>query len=624
MKIKELNINGFGKLKNKNIKFDEGINVIIGENESGKSTLLKFITSSLYGVSKNKRGKNISDYEKYKPWDTENYSGKIKYKLDNENEFEVYRDFNKKSPEIYNNFGDDITALYNVGKNKEIPFFYEQTKIDEELFVNSTAVMQNDVRIDKSTQNMIIQKISNLATTGADNISYKKSIEKLNKKQLEEIGSDRSQDRPINKINNELINLKNEKNNLEEINDEKYEIEKELKLIKNNLNNLENENNFLNKLKKIKNNYLIENQKIKLNKELIEEINNKINNLENEKKEINIKKINLEKIKINKYILINLFLLIIIFLINLFIKNNYFNFLYLILLIPFLIYFSKKIKIKNKNKKIIENNKLEINKINNEINLLLENKKEKINELNNLEINEENYLKKELENNYKEKINYLNIEDLKKDFLTEKIENKLSELNNKINEEKLKMHKLDLDKRNIFNELDNLSKIEERIEYLNEEAEELKNKNDIIEIAKEYLNLSYKQMKENVTPTFSKELSNTIYEISNGKYKNVKITDNDIVVEIENGKYIPIDLLSTGTIDQLYFSLRMAILKEVTEEELPIFLDEAFVFYDKNRLINTINYLSKKLNKQIIIFSCTERELNILNNLNIKYNLIKI
>ena len=624
MKIKELNINGFGKLKNKNIKFDEGINVIIGENESGKSTLLKFITSSLYGVSKNKRGKNISDYEKYKPWDTENYSGKIKYKLDNENEFEVYRDFNKKSPEIYNNFGDDITALYNVGKNKEIPFFYEQTKIDEELFVNSTAVMQNDVRIDKSTQNMKIQKISNLATTGADNISYKKSIEKLNKKQLEEIGSDRSQDRPINKINNELINLKNEKNNLEEINNEKYEIEKELKLIKNNLNNLENENNFLNKLKKIKNNYLIENQKIKLNKELIEEINNKINNLEKEKEKINIKKINLEKIKINKYILINLFLLIIIFLINLFIKNNYFNFLYLILLIPFLIYFSKKIKIKNKNKKIIENNKLEINKINNEINLLLENKKEKINELNNLEINEENYLKKELENNYKEKINYLNIEDLKKDFLTEKIENKLSELNNKINEEKLKMHKLDLDKRNIFNKLDNLSKIEERIEYLNEEAEELKNKNDIIEIAKEYLNLSYKQMKENVTPTFSKELSNTIYEISNGKYKNVKITDNDIVVEIENGKYIPIDLLSTGTIDQLYFSLRMAILKEVTEEELPIFLDEAFVFYDKNRLINTINYLSKKLNKQIIIFSCTERELNILNNLNIKYNLIKI
>ena len=624
MKIKELNINGFGKLKNKNIKFNEGINVIIGENESGKSTLLKFITSSLYGVSKNKRGKSISDYEKYKPWDNENYSGKIKYKLDNENEFEVYRDFNKKSPEIYNNFGDDITALYNVGKNKEIPFFYEQTKIDEELFVNSTAVMQNDVRIDKSTQNMIIQKISNLATTGADNISYKKSIEKLNKKQLEEIGSDRSQDRPINKINNELINLKNEKNNLEEINDEKYEIEKELKLIKNNLNNLENENNFLNKLKKIKNNYLIENQKIKLNKELIEEINNKINNLENEKEKINIKKINLEKIKINKYILINLFLLIIIFLINLFIKNNYFNFLYLILLIKFLIYFYKKIKIKNKNKKIIENNKLEINKINNEINLLLENKKEKINELNNLEINEENYLKKELENNYKEKINYLNIEDLKKDFLTEKIENKLSELNNKINEEKLKMHKLDLDKRNIFNKLDNLSKIEERIEYLNEEAEELKNKNDIIEIAKEYLNLSYKQMKENVTPTFSKELSNTIYEISNGKYKNVKITDNDIVVEIENGKYIPIDLLSTGTIDQLYFSLRMAILKEVTEEELPIFLDEAFVFYDKNRLINTINYLSKKLNKQIIIFSCTERELNILNNLNIKYNLIKI
>ena len=79
MKIKELNINGFGKLKDKNIKFNEGINVIVGENESGKSTLLKFITSIFYGISKNKRGKSISDYEKFKPWDSEIYSGKIKY-----------------------------------------------------------------------------------------------------------------------------------------------------------------------------------------------------------------------------------------------------------------------------------------------------------------------------------------------------------------------------------------------------------------------------------------------------------------------------------------------------------------------------------------------------------------
>lgn len=68
MQIKNIQINNFGKLNNKNIELKNGINVIFGENESGKSTLLKFITSMFYGASKNKNGRRISDFEKYTPW----------------------------------------------------------------------------------------------------------------------------------------------------------------------------------------------------------------------------------------------------------------------------------------------------------------------------------------------------------------------------------------------------------------------------------------------------------------------------------------------------------------------------------------------------------------------------
>ena len=57
MKIKELKINGFGKLENKEIELKDNINVIYGKNEAGKSTLLKFITGMFYGLSKNKNDK---------------------------------------------------------------------------------------------------------------------------------------------------------------------------------------------------------------------------------------------------------------------------------------------------------------------------------------------------------------------------------------------------------------------------------------------------------------------------------------------------------------------------------------------------------------------------------------
>ena len=97
MKINKLKINAYGKLKEKEIEFKNNINIIYGKNETGKSTLLNFITNSFYGISKNKNGKEISDFEKYMPWVGDDFSGKIEYELDNEEKFEVFRNFKKET-----------------------------------------------------------------------------------------------------------------------------------------------------------------------------------------------------------------------------------------------------------------------------------------------------------------------------------------------------------------------------------------------------------------------------------------------------------------------------------------------------------------------------------------------
>ena len=96
MKIENIKINAYGNLENKEINLKDKINIIHGANESGKSTLLNFIVSSFYGISKNKDGKELSDYDKYKPWNNEEFSGRIKYKLNNNEGYEVFRDFIQK------------------------------------------------------------------------------------------------------------------------------------------------------------------------------------------------------------------------------------------------------------------------------------------------------------------------------------------------------------------------------------------------------------------------------------------------------------------------------------------------------------------------------------------------
>ena len=179
MKLNHLKINHFGKLENKEIHFTEHINIVQGSNESGKSTLLKFIASIFYGASKTKKGREFSDYDRYKPWAQEEFSGKLSYTLDNGNQYEVFRDFNKKNPTIYNEQLEDISKQFTIDKTYGNQFFIEQTNIEENMFYSTFVSMQQEVKLEQSAQNTMVQKVANLAGTGDDSISYQKALDKL-------------------------------------------------------------------------------------------------------------------------------------------------------------------------------------------------------------------------------------------------------------------------------------------------------------------------------------------------------------------------------------------------------------------------------------------------------------
>lgn len=614
MKIHNIKINGYGSIKNKEINLNDKINIIYGKNESGKSTIFKFILNMLYGASKNKKGKDISDFDKYKPWYTEEFSGRIEYSLDNGEFYNVYREFKKKSPIIYNKNGEDITNKYIVDKNNGNQFFYDQTNIDEELFLSSTAVMQQEVEIDSQNKNAIIQKLSNLAGSGNDNISYKKCIDKLNKKQLIEIGTERSQDRPINKVNNLLEALKNDKRELKLYQDEKYEIEENIGNIKEQIEIEEAELENLKETVKLKQKLDLEEEKIRINEQINESNKLEIQEIEKEKekKEEELLKLRENKdIKINKKMyFISLIILLIVDVLSIILLESNLKFLSLISILIWVLAYvfsinNKKMKARKENKKEIDKKKDEINKIDSKLDILRKN-------ADNVDLEIEQIRNK------------INLEIINKSNIKEsqiKLEEKVEKLNNL----KIKLHSIELDKNNIFPKLDMLSNIEEKIEALEEEKEYLEEKNKSIELAKEVLQDAYKIMRENVTPKFSNNLSNIISKISNGKYSNIKITEeNNIIVELESGKYIPVELLSTGTIDQLYLAFRIAIIKEITGENIPIILDESFAYYDNNRLKNMLEYISNNIENQVIILTCTDREKDILEHTNIKYNYINL
>ena len=523
MKINKIKINSYGKLKEKEIKLKDGINIIYGKNESGKSTLLNFIVNSFYGISKNKKGKEYSDVEKYTPWLGEEFSGKLEYELNNKNKYEIYRDFKKKNPKIFNENMEDISKEFNIDKSKGNEFFYEQTTVDEELFLSTVVVGQQEVKLGKQEQNILVQKIANLVGTGDDNVSYKRAIDRINRRLLDEIGTQRSREKPINIINKKIEDLEQKKQELEKYEDIKYEIEENKNKLEEEISDLNNKNNLLKEIKIINEKEKIEKEKIKIkenikkeNIEKIKLIKEKINKIKNENKNIfeinnektkNNKKINNEKNKLNKKIIIVfIFLLIINFLQFIFIKNKLINYIFLLTVPMTLIYFiisknklNKKIKkqknIDENNLKNIEKINLEINNLNNEINLLEKNNNNLEKEINNLKSNlnlKINLEKEKIKNKYLNKIekseiiNFINLEN---------INYEIEKLQNEINNKKIRSHTLELDKKNIEPKLDNLSKIEEELVNNNERMSTLNKLNLSFELAKEILAESYEEMR---------------------------------------------------------------------------------------------------------------------------------
>jgi len=125
MRIREIYIEGFGKLSGLKLTLSDGLNVLKRENGFGKTTLSVFIKAMLYGLDKTKRQSiTENDRRRYLPWS----GGRCGGSLTLETGGRIYR--------IERTFGeraqDDTFRLYDMETGRESLAFTE--RIGEELF----------------------------------------------------------------------------------------------------------------------------------------------------------------------------------------------------------------------------------------------------------------------------------------------------------------------------------------------------------------------------------------------------------------------------------------------------------------------------------------------------------
>ncbi|MDD2447235.1 MAG: hypothetical protein PHY91_06060, partial [Tissierellia bacterium] len=169
--------------------------------------------------------------------------------------------------------------------------------------------------------------------------------------------------------------------------------------------------------------------------------------------------------------------------------------------------------------------------------------------------------------------------------------------------------------------------VEENINRYQDEIFKLDNKRKSLELAKSTIIELSKNIQNQFVPQINNQVGKLLKRITKNKYSGVRIS-NKLDIDILNpssNELISINNLSTGTIDQLYFSLRFGIINSITTDSIPLILDDCFTQYDNNRLRNILELLIDiSKNRQIILFSCHSREGDILRKLKTNFNVIEL
>ncbi len=122
----------------------------------------------------------------------------------------------------------------------------------------------------------------------------------------------------------------------------------------------------------------------------------------------------------------------------------------------------------------------------------------------------------------------------------------------------------------------------------------------------------------------SQKISEVLAKITRGHCVSVKLDAKlRIQVETTEGEW-DVKYLSTGTQEQIWLAVRLAVAEELQTKHLPLILDDVFATYDVQRLRMVMEYLSRYAAEQLIIFASDDRVADCLDQNNENYHYIEL
>ena len=631
MKLLELHIDGFGKFHDRTISFKDGINIIYGKNEAGKSTLHTFIRGMLFGIERGRgRAAKNDTYSKFEPWENSGtYEGWLRLEKDGT----IYR--------IERRFRKDNKSLKVINETRgheeeATPAFMNELLggLNETTYNNTISIGQLKSATEDGMVSELRNYIANMNTTGniSLNISKASTFLRLQKRALEA--------NLIPDASREYTALLAEIRNVEaEISTPEFEnqlasYQNMRSQVKSIIDNTQSERTILEDkildAKKILEEYQFTDQAS------VDAYSQKAEEYYNNYRDFDAK----GKKKSRKVFSVFALLLAIACLAGaVYLRLTYpSDYITVVggLGISALVFLLIQTMIRKGIKRDLA--KAEENK-----NLLLEMFKK------HLFRNKAGAHVKSSEDLGDEGSSQVTLSDEAMSVFIKRMA-EFTSLCDMVRQSESASKKLMEDINSLREKQNNCSEmiekqqrtqweLEKKLEHLNNckmqvtnlrriltENDRIREEITAIELAQETLTELSSSIRDSFGLYLNKEASDLVGGITGGIYDSLSIDENLNVFLNTKRKLVPIEQVSSGTMDQVYLALRLAAAKllQGDGEPFPLIFDDSFTQYDEERLRTALKWMAEAYGGQMLIFTCHKRESQILQAHEIDFNYVEI
>jgi DNA repair exonuclease SbcCD ATPase subunit len=195
VRLRSLRVEGFGRLADRSFAFGPGLNVVVGRNEAGKSTLAAALVASLYGF---RRGEK----ERWRPWSGgAAYASALTYETSDGAVWEVHRafDHDTKGVRVYDAGGGDAAA--RIGNGKSLSPGEAHLQISLDVFLQTACVRQRAIALDGGSASDVAGALAQALGGGPKEDAALGALERLDDAVRKHVGTERAhKNAPLKKL----------------------------------------------------------------------------------------------------------------------------------------------------------------------------------------------------------------------------------------------------------------------------------------------------------------------------------------------------------------------------------------------------------------------------------------